>query len=169
MKKINLYPFDSQFKKIKVRASIKKDQRRIHCTWELVGLALKAKRKLGARRDELWKGNVFEFFLKKIGEKKYYEIHLDELLNWNIYQLSHYRSELLESDEVFIEKADIFSVKENSVINLSLQFTEHNFSQNEWLFLCSVIWKTDNTFQYFSSSHPMDKPDFHMSKYYVKL
>ncbi len=169
MKKINLLPFDSQSNEIKVKAALKNSLTQIHCTWELTGIALNSKNNIGTQKEELWKTNVFEFFLKKKSEEKYYEIHLDEFLNWNIYQSSHYRSELLKTNDILIEQANINSNEKRSIISLSLKLTKNILSKKEWLFLCPVIWKVKNTFQYFSPRHPEEKPDFHLSEYYNEL
>lgn len=121
------------------------------------------------RKDELWKTTCFEWFLKAKGQSAYWECNLSSGGDWNLYQLSHYRSEVKPEPALsdFKFKSEKISTTEWSFEGewdlSSLLRPEESVLIN----LCAVLETQDHKKSYWSLTHTQKQPDFHHADHFV--
>ena len=109
----------------------------------------------------------FRVVFKNKKDNSYYEVHLSPKLDWNVYHLDSYRSNLKETDDLVISHSEIRSQEEKTLIHLGIK-RERGF-QGEWTYLTPVVWKINDQLEYFSFAHPEEKADFHDFRFFKNL
>ena len=113
------------------------------------------------RRDELWKGNCFEFFVKQDNTEAYFEFNGSLTGEWNLYRLPFYRGNLQREDLISHVLFDVDQseeqIKVEYLIDLKKIFSDFTLLKFN---ICSVLI-VDQKLSYWAVNHNPIKPDFH--------
>ncbi|MCK6596896.1 MAG: hypothetical protein L6Q37_00915 [Bdellovibrionaceae bacterium] len=113
------------------------------------------------RRDEIWKGNCFEFFVKQDNSEAYFEFNGSLNGEWNFYKLPFYRGNLqrenLISQVLFKSIQSEEQIKVEYLIDLKKIFSDF---KNLKFNICSVLL-IQQKMSYWAVNHNPIKPDFH--------
>lgn len=115
-----------------------------------------------ARRNSLWEGTCFEFFLGAESSDQYWEFNLSPAGHWNVYRFKAYRQGMQE-EQAFTSLP--FSVLiRPGVLRLSLALGLDRIIRAEQTLrvgISAVIKTTYGKLTYWALAHPGPQPDFH--------
>ena len=158
--------------KIKLYATIELKKEKLKLDYEIIGdisLYIFPKQTQQQRANELWKATCFELFMNNYSSTKYYEINISPSTQWNSYQFTSYKKEMIESH--IFSTPTIRSQQQNNGYNLSFEmdFTESIF-EKKLLINCAVILLDNKGVRYFYSiNRRKELPDFHDREYFELL
>ncbi len=121
------------------------------------------RREMAARRDELWKTTVFEFFVAVDGQAGYIEMNIAPSGDWNAYAFSNYRAGMLPVASIAktplsSTSKDADSLALEGVIHLS----DFQLVGPVVLGASAVLEYQDGRKEYWALAHRGEKPDFHL-------
>lgn len=114
-----------------------------------------------------WEKTCFEFFIKGINSKEYFEINISSDGGYNIFHFDDYRKGM---KNVYGQKltVDISQSKNSyslkSTINLSEMILD-----NDFLLGASAVLIIKERAHYLALSHKKDSPDFHNPESFIKI
>jgi len=121
------------------------------------------------RRDELWLGTCFEFFLAVPDQPQYWEFNLSPSGDWNIYRMDAYRrvgfreEKSIETLRFDVRRdVDCFSI--NGSVDLSLIIRPEVELQAG---ITTVVQTKDGRESYWALVHPKPQADFHLRESFI--
>lgn len=116
------------------------------------------------RRDELWKGTCFEFFLAFKDQPGYWEFNMSPSGDWNVYRMDAYRRIGFREETGFFQLPfDIKKDRDGYSLDLTVDLTPLIRPEQELQIGITAVVKTkaeDET--YWALSHPGAQADFHL-------
>jgi hypothetical protein len=121
------------------------------------------------RRDELWKGTCFEFFLAIKDQPDYWEFNMSPSGDWNIYRMDAYRRIGFREETAISQLPFAFergldgysldvSVDLTAIIGLSYELQ---------LAIAAIIQTKDGNETYWALIHPAPQADFHLRDSFI--
>jgi len=125
-----------------------------------------------SRKEELWKGTCFEFFLAQKGQPQYWEFNMSPSGDWNVYRMDAYRRVGFR-EETLIQQVQFQTRKEastfvlNAVVDLSPIF-QHVFDSDLLeIAITAIIQTKDGNETYWALTHPAPQADFHRRESFI--
>ena len=121
------------------------------------------------RRDELWKGTCFEFFLAVKDQPQYWEFNLSPSGDWNLYRMDAYRRIGFREERAISQLP--FKIKNESKrysLDVTVDLISFVEPQQELQIAITAILQTKNGNEtYWSLTHPAPHPDFHLRESFI--
>ena len=121
------------------------------------------------RKDELWKGTCFEFFLAIKNEPGYWEFNMSPSGDWNVYRMDAYRR-MGFREETAISQLPILFKKEwnNFLLEASVELTSIIPPEEELqMGITAIIQTKDGNETYWALTHPAHHADFHLRDSFI--
>jgi hypothetical protein len=124
------------------------------------------------RKDELWKGTCFEFFLAQKGQPQYWEFNMSPSGDWNVYRMDAYRRVGFR-EETSIQRVQFETRKEastfvlNAVVDLNPIFQHSCDSDLLEIAITAIIQTKDGNETYWALTHPAPQADFHRRESFI--
>lgn len=140
-------------------------------TADIESLVMDAPATVPVRRDGLWKGSCFEFFVQGVGRDAYHEVNLSPSGDWNVYRFTGYRGGMMEESALDSLESTLVLEGEGATVRCHVPF-------GGWCKLTSamrvgiscILLHRTGTQSYWALSHPGPKPDFHDSRaFHIRL
>lgn len=115
------------------------------------------------RRDELWKGTCFEFFLAIKDRPQYWEFNMSPSGDWNVYRMDAYRRISFRA-ETWIQRLQIEVQKRTGALMLEAAVDVSPLIQKSEpleLGITAVLQTKEGNESYWALAHPASHPDFH--------
>lgn len=131
-------------------------------------LAIPSPASTPARKDELWKGTCFEFFLAEKGLAPYWEFNLSPAGDWNVYHFSGYRKGMQE-ENAFAALPFAVQRKSGSLL-LIAEIDLDEILRPDGLLqigISAVIESKEGELTYWSLTHSGSQPDFHRREAFI--
>jgi hypothetical protein len=119
-----------------------------------------------SRKDELWKGTCFEFFLAIKGQPEYWEFNMSPSGDWNAYHMDAYRRVGFR-EETSIQQLQMEVQDEPGRFLLDVALDLNPILQQSPLLdvgITAVIQCTDGTETFWALAHLGPYADFHLRK-----
>ena len=122
------------------------------------------------RRDGLWEHTCFEAFVRKPGEKGYWEINLSPSGDWNFYKLTGYRENLQANTT--LEKLPFAVKKSGTILELSCTVPLSSLIEPDStieISLTAVLEHPTKGCSFWAWKHSGKEADFHLRDSFTKL
>lgn len=114
----------------------------------------------------LWEAECYEFFLASDSREDYYEFNFSCHYQWNCFYLTHYRSDIAESDHFSITMHYQYDQHRKIWLEIEIiQKTETNFN----LMQMTAVREEKGKLKYFALKHSEGKADFHDKKVFSAI
>jgi hypothetical protein len=121
------------------------------------------------RKDELWKGTCFEFFLAIKNQPQYWEFNLSPSGDWNVYHMDAYRRFGFREEtsiqrlpfEVWNEEGEFHL---NALVDLYPVLRADQFLE---FGITAIIQTIDTNETYWALAHPAPVADFHLRESFI--
>jgi hypothetical protein len=122
-----------------------------------------------SRRDELWKGTCFEFFLAIKGQPGYWEFNMSPSGDWNVYRMDAYRRVgIREETEISQLLFEFKKAVEGYPLDISVDLTPLTESEEKLQIAITAIVQTrDGKETYWALIHPAPLADFHLRESFI--
>jgi hypothetical protein len=122
-----------------------------------------------SRKDELWKGTCFEFFLALKDQPQYWEFNMSPSGDWNVYRMDGYRrigfrKEMSIQQLLFETRQETNSFTLQAWLNLSLIFELDDPLE---VGITAIIQTKDGNETYWALTHPAPQADFHLRDSFI--
>ena len=122
-----------------------------------------------SRKDELWKGTCFEFFLAVKDQPGYWEFNMSPSGDWNVYRMNTYRR-IGFREETGISQLP-FAFKQESgryLLDVSVDLTSLiEPGQELEVAVAAIIQTRDGNETYWALTHPAAHADFHLRESFI--
>jgi hypothetical protein len=122
-----------------------------------------------SRRDELWKGTCFEFFLATKARPEYWEFNMSPSGDWNVYRMDAYRRAGFR-EESAIQRLTFGVQKQPGLLELhvtvDLSPIVQPFESLE-IGVAAVVQSNDGKPSYWALVHPEPQADFHLRESFI--
>ncbi len=122
-----------------------------------------------SRKDELWKGTCFEFFLAIKNQPQYWEFNLSPSGDWNVYRMDAYRRVGFR-EETSIQQLPFEVRSEAREFHLNLLANLHPILPPGQLLkigITTIIQTKDGRESYWALAHPAPVADFHVRESFI--
>jgi hypothetical protein len=121
-----------------------------------------------SRKDELWKGTCFEFFLAIKNQPQYWEFNLSPSGDWNVYHMDAYRRVGFR-EETSIQRMPFEVRNEAGEFHLNALVDLYPILQpNQLEFgITAIIQNSDGNEAYWALAHPAPFADFHLRESFI--
>lgn len=170
---IPLIPFDQQIRThIQIHTSLEIQNGIVHLVYQVTdanddilnfNIISSNKMSFGkeSRKNEIWKNTCFEFFVKKSGNKNYYEFNSDSSGNWNFYRFTEYRSPIEIEEKIKEIRMEAHQNKTAKTLHFEVDLNALFQPKDSLLFSFSSIINESGKISYWAHRHSSEKPDFH--------
>jgi hypothetical protein len=123
------------------------------------------------RRDELWKGTCFEFFLAIKDQLGYWEFNMSPSGDWNVYRMDAYRRIGFREETAISQLPFAFERElDGYSLDVSLDLTAIiGLSYELQLAVAAIIQTKDGNETYWALIHPAPQADFHLRDSFILL
>lgn len=122
-----------------------------------------------SRKDELWKGTCFEFFLAIRDQPGYWEFNMSPSGDWNVYRMDAYRRVSFREESAisqllfeFGKRSDGYSLD----VSVSLDSIIERGAELQ-VAITAVIRTRDGDETYWALTHPAPYADFHLRESFI--
>lgn len=115
------------------------------------------------RRDELWKGTCFEFFLAINDQPAYWEFNMSPSGDWNVYRMDGYRRVGFREEPAVSRLSFEFGREPSGYsLDVSVDLTPIVAPGSKMLVaIAAIIQNHDGNETYWALAHPAPHADFH--------
>lgn len=166
------FPADDLLSDIKIGASVVRRSNTLVVSYVLQGtlteVVIPEQEGRPIRKNNLWEGTCFEFFLGVKGFDQYWEFNLSPAGHWNVYRFEAYRQGMQE-DAAFMS-LPLKVRQEPDALRLGLEIDLANIIHAEQALevaVSAVIKLKDGRMEYWAVAHSDDEPDFHQRDSFV--
>ena len=110
------------------------------------------------RADGLWKHTCFEAFIQPDGSRGYYEFNFSPSRQWAVYRFDAYREGMTPMDLSYPPEISVHTATDRLELEAAIRFPTETRPK---LALTAVVEEDSGRLCYWSTRHPMGKPDFH--------
>ena len=125
--------------------------------------------RMPSRKDELWKGTCFEFFLAIKDQPDYWEFNMSPSGDWNVYRMDAYRRVGFREEAAISQLT--FEFKKELVgysLDVSVDLTPFTKPEHELQMAITAILQTrDRKETYWALTHPAPHADFHLRDSFI--
>lgn len=125
------------------------------------------------RRDGLWRGTCFEFFIKGRGIPAYLEFNFSPSTEWALYRFDDYRDGMTSPPVETLPSIQPSSTTHRFELHTRVPRTLiHPFldaSSLQEVSLTAVLSDTEGNLSYWASCHASSEPDFHHPESFLPL
>ncbi len=121
------------------------------------------------RKDELWKGTCFEFFLAIKNQPQYWEFNLSPSGDWNVYHMDAYRRVGFR-EETSIQQLPFEVWNEEGEFHLNTLVDLHPILPPDQFLefgITAIIQTIDTNETYWALAHPAPVADFHLRESFI--
>jgi hypothetical protein len=121
------------------------------------------------RKDELWRGTCFEFFLAVKDQPGYWEFNMSPSGDWNVYRMDGYRRIGFREETAISQLHFEFRKESNgSSLDASVDLTPLISPESELQVAVTAIIQTlDGEETYWALIHPAPYADFHLRESFI--
>jgi hypothetical protein len=122
-----------------------------------------------ARKDELWKGTCFEFFLAVKDQPGYWEFNLSPSGDWNAYRMDAYRRIGFRNETGLTKLPFAMKTRADGYwLNVTLDLTPIvPPEQDLQMAITAIIQTKDGNETYWALAHPAPYADFHLRESFI--
>jgi hypothetical protein len=117
-----------------------------------------------SRKDELWKGACFEFFLAISGQPPYWEFNMSPSGDWNVYRMDAYRRVGFREEMAIAQLPFNFDNNGSKIsLELSVDLSRlFHVSQPLQTSITAIVQTPEGQETYWALAHPGKEADFHL-------
>jgi hypothetical protein len=131
-------------------------------------LAIPAPVESPARKDGLWEGTCFEFFIAKRDSEAYREFNISPSGDWNVYCFTSYRQGMREEPAFSSFPCSIGGRPGSLRLSLELDLRKVGAAETDLdIGVSAVVSSLDGIKTYWALAHPGSRPDFHRRDCFV--
>lgn len=116
------------------------------------------------RRSGLWQSTCFECFIGLGDADTYIESNLSPSGHWQAFEFEAYREIAVPADSVRVSGRLDMSTGDQSSMNCTIDIEHPRFVTSDWYIAPTAILEDlQGKLHYYALSHPIKRPDFHLS------
>ncbi len=160
------FPSDDLLPCLEIKGCIGRNSGTFAIGYELIGplmeLDIPEPSDMPSRKNSLWEGTCFEFFLATADSDRYWEFNLCPDGSWNVYLFGSYRQGMRE--EPAFASLPLIVRSEPGALQISLSLDLSGIiaaDQTVKVAVSAIIKSKERRTTYWALIHPGPKPDFH--------
>jgi hypothetical protein len=122
-----------------------------------------------SRKDELWQGTCFEFFLAIKDQPGYWEFNMSPSGDWNVYRMDAYRRVGFQVETAISELSFVFKKElDNFLLETAVDLTAIIRPEEELqMGITAIIQTKDGNETYWALTHLAPHADFHLRDSFI--